>query len=90
MKLHVSYTAGMGHLDQILRELDRVFPRWYDRDWKETGELGPTLVPGEANRGQSFVDTVRDYLTKELMNHEATERTAVLERAEALMRELDS
>lgn len=89
VNLHVTYTAGVENLDEILRQLDEVFPRWYARDWKETGALGASLAPADANRGQSFEDTVREYLNSELTNHDENERVALLERAEALMREVE-
>ena len=47
----------------MLRQLEAIFPRWYDRTITEAGSLGPTLVIGEAARTKSFEDTVRDYLT---------------------------
>lgn len=90
VNLHVNYTAGADNLDEILRQLEKIFPRWYARDWKETGALGASLAPADGHRGQSFEDTVREYLGSELVNHDETERAALLERAEALMRELES
>jgi exonuclease SbcD len=89
VNLHISYTAGIENLDEILRQLDEVFPRWYARDWKETGALGASLAPADANRAQSFEDTVREYLRGELTNHDESERTALLVRVEALLGELE-
>ena len=83
----LTYTAGKDNLEETLRELEKAFPRWYVRDWQESGALGPTLVVGEAGRGKSFEDTVRDYLRDELVNHPDAEREAVLARAEELMSE---
>jgi exonuclease SbcD len=82
----LTYTAGVDNLEEALRELEKVFPRWYARDWTESGALGPTMVLGEAP-ARSFEDTVRDYLKAELVNHPDAERDAVLARAEELMRE---
>jgi exonuclease SbcD len=87
--LKLTYTAGVDNLEELLRELEKLFPRWYARDWQEAGALGPTLVLGEAARAKSFEETVRDYLQAELVNHPAEEREAVLARAEELMREED-
>lgn len=89
VNLHISYTAGEENLEQILCELDRVFPRWYARDWRETGELGPTAVAIEAERGKPFVDTVRDYLSMELVNHDEVERMEILSRAENLLQQAE-
>jgi DNA repair exonuclease SbcCD nuclease subunit len=87
--VHVSlkYTAGVDSLDALLREVEKIFPRWYAREWKETGALDDPLTIGEAPRGKSFEDTVRDYLKAELVNHPDDERDAVLARAEELLRE---
>ena len=87
VNLHVRYTPGNDNLEDILRELDGLFPRWYARDWSESGKLGPTLVPGEPEREKSFADTVRDYLKTELILHEDAETAAILERAETLLSE---
>jgi DNA repair exonuclease SbcCD nuclease subunit len=84
--IRLKYTAGVDNLDETLRELEKVFPRWYARDWKESGALDDPLTVGEAPRGKSFEDTVRDYLKAELTNHEEAERDAVLARAEQLLR----
>ena len=46
-----------------------MFPRWYARDWKEAGALGPTLAGPESPRAKGFEETVRDYLDRELTNH---------------------
>jgi len=85
VNIHLTYTAGIDNLDEVLRELETIFPRWYSRDWQEAGSLGPSLTIGEA-RVQSFEETVREYLSQELQNHADEERAALLERAEALLR----
>jgi exonuclease SbcD len=85
--IKLKYTAGVDNLDEVLRELETIFPRWYARDWKESGALDDPLTIGEAPRGKSFEDTVRDYLKAELVNHDDAEREAVLARAEELLRE---
>jgi exonuclease SbcD len=84
VNLHITYTAGRDNLEDVLRELDQIFPRWYSRDWHETGALGPALTTGTAVT-KSFEDTVRDYLTGELQNDDEAERGAILELAEQLM-----
>jgi len=83
----LKYTAGVDNLDETLSELEKIFPRWYARDWKESGALDDPLTLGEAPRGKSFEDTVRDYLKAELVNHQDAEREAVLARAEQLLRD---
>jgi exonuclease SbcD len=86
VNLHVRYTAGEHHLEDVLRELDEIFPRWYARDWEETGALGPSLVAEEL-RSKSFRDTVREYLQQELIQHDDADRDAILALADQLLEE---
>lgn len=88
VNLHITYTAGVDNLEEVLHKLEQVFPRWYSRDWKESGELGPALTVSDADRGKSFQETVRNYLGAELANHADDERAAILERAEQLLKEM--
>jgi exonuclease SbcD len=90
VRIVCTYTAGVDNRELVLRELEQIFPRWYDREIKEANALGPTLTVGEANRARSFEETVRDYLQQELTNHPDDLRQAVLAKAEALMEALDS
>jgi exonuclease SbcD len=90
VNLHIRYTAGTDNLEDVLRELERIFPRWYARDWQETGALGPSLVNLEAGPSRSFGDTVRDYLQQELIQHEEAERAAILEIADELLGDFES
>jgi exonuclease SbcD len=83
-----TYTAGVDNREETLRQLEEIFPRWYDREIKESNALRDRLVVGEAARHKSFEDTVRDYLTQELTNHPDAVRNAVLARAEALVKEV--
>lgn len=89
VNLHIRYTAGEHNLEEVLRELEAVFPRWYARDWQETGKIGPTLVVGEADRSKGFADTVRDYLTQELTNHDDAEKEALLKLANELIESVE-
>lgn len=86
--LQFTYTAGQDNLEDVLRQLEAVFPRWYARDWAEAGALTGTLVTGPANPAKSFQDTVRDYLNQELQNEAEDRRAAILTRAEMLMSEV--
>jgi exonuclease SbcD len=89
VNIQFSYTAGKDNLEEILRDLEKVFPKWYARNWNEAGALGQPLTIDEAGRHKSFEDTVRDYLRQELTNHPDALREAVLARAEALLTELE-
>jgi exonuclease SbcD len=85
--IRFTYTAGVDNLEEVLRELEAIFPRWYYRDWSEASALGPAMTLGEANPVRSFEDTVRAYLQNELLNHPEADRDTILARAEVLIRE---
>ena len=85
VSLYIRYTAGTDSLEAILRELERIFPRWYHRDWTEASELGPAMtIGGDSSRGASFEDTVREYVRHELMNYSDEEQAEILNRLETL------
>ncbi len=88
VRIECTYRAGTDNREETLRELDRIFPRWYDREITEANSLTDRLTLGEQARGKSVEDTVRDYLRQELINHPDEMRDAVLARAEDLMREV--
>src|SRR5262245_4568461 len=90
VNLHIRYTAGTDQLEEVLRDLDRIFPRWYARDWQETGALGPSLVGSDSGHNKSFAETVRDYLGQELIQHDEAERQAILAIADGLLKEMES
>jgi exonuclease SbcD len=90
VKIDCTYTAGIDGREETLRQLEEIFPRWYERQVAEAGALGRTLTAGEPVRTRSFEDTVRDYLSQELTNHDEALRDAVLARAEALMKEVQA
>jgi exonuclease SbcD len=89
VNLHIRYTAGVDQLEEVLRDLDRIFPRWYARDWQETGALGPSLVGTEGSGSKSFGETVRDYLGQELIQHDENERQAILSIADGLLKDME-
>jgi exonuclease SbcD len=68
VNLRFEYESGRDDLFEIQRQLEAIFPRWYDRDWKSRGELGPAFVLGEA-AAKSFETSIRDYLRDQLRNH---------------------
>jgi exonuclease SbcD len=87
VRLVCTYTAGQDNREELLRQLEEIFPRWYDRQITERNALNGTLVGADAPRSASFHETVRAYLRQELLNHSDEFRDEVLARAEALMRE---
>jgi exonuclease SbcD len=90
VRIRCTYQAGVNNLPELQRELERTFPRWYDREFTEQSALTGHLTVGEPVRAKSFEDTVRDYLRQELTNHEEEVQQAVLFRAEELMKEVQS
>jgi hypothetical protein len=91
VRYQVKYAAGRDDLNEILAELNRIFPRWYDRSWSRSGSEGITRgrkVSGNAPVSQgdplvptaSFRDTVIQYVGHELVGR--VERDAVLRLAE--------
>jgi DNA repair exonuclease SbcCD nuclease subunit len=90
VRIRCTYRAGIDNREETLRELEEIFPRWYDRQIAEAGALGPSLTIGEPSRSKSFEETVRDYLTQELTNHEDDLRLNVLDKVEALMKEVQA
>jgi hypothetical protein len=89
VNLHIRYTAGTDQLEEVLRDLDKIFPRWYARDWQEAGTLGPSLA-GSESVSKSFGETVRDYLGQELIQHDQSERQAILNIADGLLKEMET
>ncbi len=69
VRIACTYTAGVDNREETLRELEDIFPRWYDREVTESAHwVG--LLRSARRRGKSFEDTVREYLQQELCNHE--------------------
>ncbi len=88
VRIRCTYQAGVDSLPELQRELERIFPHWYDREFTEVSALTGHLTVGEPSRAKSFEDTVRDYLRQELTNHDEEIQQAVLGRAEELMKEV--
>jgi exonuclease SbcD len=85
VRYQLKYTAGTDNLESLLRDLDGIFPRWYERSWREAGDLGPARTAGSTGTHKSFHDTVLDYLDEELFDH--PDRDAVRQLAEGLLTE---
>lgn len=88
VRIECTYRAGVDVREDVLRQLDQIFPRWYDREINEVNALTDRLTLGEPARGKSFEETVRDYLGQELTNHPDDVRQAVINLAESLMKEV--
>jgi exonuclease SbcD len=90
VRLRCTYTAGVDNREEVLRELEQIFPRWYDRQITESSALGPTLATAGGSRAKTFEETVREYLQQELINHDDEVRKVVLDKVEILIREVQS
>jgi exonuclease SbcD len=84
VRIEGTWTPGVDNREEVLRELEQIFPRWYDRQFTDVHALDGTLVNGEP-RNRSFENTVREYLVQELQNSDEALRDAVLARAELLL-----
>jgi DNA repair exonuclease SbcCD nuclease subunit len=88
VRYHLSYTPGVDNLLEVQAELDRIFPRWYDRDWQESDALGASrTAPDLAPSFRSVRETVFEYLETELADH--PDREAVLALAGEILAEED-
>lgn len=87
VRYHLHYRAGEDNLHQILTDLDRIFPRWYQREWTEASELRQSMSSPAGSTQKSFHDTVIDYLGSELANHDDSKRDSILKLAEQLLAE---
>ena len=100
MRYHVTFNPGRDNLNEILTEVNRVFPRWYDRAWTRSGGFQrkaeqleitsapqPELLetPEPGSFIASFHDTVMHYLRFELTGN--GDREEVLKLAEKLVAE---
>lgn len=97
VRYHVTFNPGRDNLNEILTEVNRVFPRWYDRTWTRSGGFqrkaekleitsAPHPEPSEPEAfTASFHDTVMDYLRFELNGN--GDREEVLKLAEKLLAE---
>ena len=87
VRIRCTYTAGRESREDVLRQLEEVFPRWYDRQITEASTLGPTLVV-EQDKPRSFEETVRSYIDQELGDQQEERRASVFGKLEALLREV--
>jgi DNA repair exonuclease SbcCD nuclease subunit len=96
VRYHVTFTPGRDNLNEILAEMNRIFPRWYERSWMRAGSDGllrqgkgsetePESQPDGFIPPASFHDTVMQFLSLELEGH--AHRDAVLKLAEQILAE---
>lgn len=90
VNLRIRYTRGRDNLEEVLSDLEAIFPRWYARNWTESNELGPSLTAPTAERSRSFEETVRGYVESELAFHDVDERNDLLQRLNELLQGFDA
>jgi exonuclease SbcD len=90
VRIRCTYSAGVDNREEVLRELEDIFPRWYDRQIHERNALGPSLVIGEPSRSRSFEETVRDYVSRELINHDDALTKHIMDKVETLLKEVQA
>lgn len=86
VKLMLRYRAGRDDLNGLLAEVERIFPRCYDRDWQEiSGGENNGGGPGGAGSHQNHTvrQTVMEYLQAQLDGD--TERDELFRLAEELV-----
>jgi exonuclease SbcD len=87
VKLVIHYQSGLHTLDDILEKTAQIFPRWYERDWKEVNALGQPWHPEdhEACHQRSVAQIVREYVEHNLLDQPEEEQKALLHMLEELL-----
>jgi exonuclease SbcD len=85
----VSYTLhwqpGKHNRDGLCRQVQDIFPNWYERSFKEIGQVTDGRTTFAATHMQDVAGTVRDYLTTRL--EKDPDRAELLDLAETLLAE---
>ncbi|MGL6076451.1 MAG: metallophosphoesterase family protein [Fimbriiglobus sp.] len=89
VNLHIHYTPGEDRLEEILHELEKIFPRWYARDWTQTNALGEPLNVSDADRSRSFREIVTTYVRGELQNEPDDAKNAMMTLLDEVIQECD-
>jgi exonuclease SbcD len=86
VRYELTYTPGVDRLDDLLGEIEAIFPNWYDRECRAAGAADPTASAAvAAATHRSVHDVVVGYLREQLA--EQPDRDAVLAMAEAFLAE---
>ena len=78
----LTYKPGEHNRDAICRELDKIFPRWYDREIVTDGS-SLSLKSSTLTDTQDVAATVRTHFQQQLVGHQ--DKDAVLALAEQLL-----
>jgi len=79
------WQPGKHDRDELCRQIQSVFPRWYGREFREMGRLDPAEETLSARRLEDVAGTVREYLSQRLEKH--PDRDELLALAEELLAE---
>lgn len=69
VKYTLHYDPMRHNRDAITRELDALLPRWYDREFVESGTAQTSAAQFNPERVHDVIGTVREYLDKQLDKH---------------------
>jgi len=85
VKYTLHYDPARHNRDALTRELDAIFPRWYDRELIEPNTARGAMSTFDAQRIHDVGGTVRAYLGQQLEKH--PHKTELLALAEELLLE---
>jgi DNA repair protein SbcD/Mre11 len=86
VRYELAYTPGVDRLEELLREIEAIFPNWYDRECRVAGAADPTTSAAVAAAPHRSVhDVVTGYLREQLDGQ--SDRDAVLAMAEEFLAE---
>jgi DNA repair exonuclease SbcCD nuclease subunit len=86
VRLHVCYEPGSDILNDLLVEIEDIFPNWYERSWSQAGEQ-PSSYAKAPGHSDCFRETVLTYLDEQLLDHK--DRGALVELAQALLEDTE-
>jgi exonuclease SbcD len=87
VKYKLQYEPGRHSPDQLARDVQALFPRWYDRELIPIGDSATPMASFAPEKLRDVVGTVRAYLNESLAGH--AQREAILALAEELLAEED-
>lgn len=79
----LTYQPGKHNRDAICQEIERIFPRWYDRKIIAEGSNLSLKSPGLITQSKNTSEVVRNYLQEQLQGHQ--DKDAILALAEQLL-----
>lgn len=90
VKLQICYDSAKETLDDVLKTLERLYPRWYAREWRNMKDIGATGVKDAVDPTKSFEETVLTYFERELLFETDAEKAAVVKAIQELLEHFQS